>query len=139
MLVALDSNVFIAFLSHDDKFYKPALDIIKRIDSGKTQAVCSAIVYGEVVYTAKRENAIHEVGEFFDRLTHCVDMPADKKVCVEAAKLRVRYPTLKLPDAIHLATAVLTKADVFITADKRLAKIAANGIKTIMLGAQITD
>lgn len=138
MLVALDSNVFIAFLSQDDEFYQPALSIIKRIDTGKLQAVCSAIVYGEVVYTATKESAIAEVGNFFDRLTHCANVPADKKVCVKAAELRIKYPSLKLPDAIHLATAILAKADIFVTADKPLVKIAANEIKTIMLGTQIS-
>ena len=134
MVAALDSNVFIAFLSRDDAFYRSALDIIKQIDSGKTKAVCSSIVYGEIVYTARRKDTLSEVEHFFQQLSNCTAVPADKKVCIEAAKLRFKYTSLRLPDAIHLASALHANADVFVTADKRLAKIAKQEIKTNLLG-----
>ena len=44
-------------------------------------------------------------------------MPVDLAVAREAARLRGRH-TIKMPDAIHLATAHLANADAVVTNDK---------------------
>jgi predicted nucleic acid-binding protein len=46
--------------------------------------------------------------------------PVDRWVLWSAAVLRAAYATLKLPDAIHLATALLTGCSHFLTADGKL-------------------
>lgn len=46
----------------------------------------------------------------------------DKNLVNSVVDLRVNY-NLKTPDAIHLATAIEHKADVFITNDKQLKKV----------------
>lgn len=133
MLVALDSNIFIAFFSKDDEFYQSALDIVNQIYDGQTKAVCSSIVFGEILYTATREESIRQVDQFFGQLQGCSVMPADKQVCMQAALLRLTHSSLKLPDAIHLATALVAKASLFITADKQLAAMASKEIKTKLI------
>lgn len=45
-------------------------------------------------------------------------LAADKSVAELAGQLRQIYPILKTPDAIHLATAVVAKADQFVTNDR---------------------
>jgi predicted nucleic acid-binding protein len=44
--------------------------------------------------------------------------PIDLNILLNAAELRASYPGLKLPDAIHLATALAFGCDVFLTADE---------------------
>lgn len=46
--------------------------------------------------------------------------PVNRDVLVRAAEVRVRKPSLKLPDAIHVATAELTRCDWLASGDDRL-------------------
>jgi predicted nucleic acid-binding protein len=48
----------------------------------------------------------------------CLDVTVD--VLRDAAGLRARWPALKLPDAVHLATARNAACDVFVSGDRRL-------------------
>ena len=54
----------------------------------------------------------------------------DSEIAIEAARIRRKYG-FQTPDAIELATAVVAKADAFITNDKRLMKF--NEIKVKLL------
>ena len=56
--------------------------------------------------------------------------PVSREVLLTAASLRADLPSLRTPDAIHTATALLAKAAVFITGDR--------GIKTIQ-GALVVE
>lgn len=133
MTVALDSNVFIAYLARDAEFYDAANDIMQRLAGDVLQAVCSSIVFGEIVYTTRDSKSLAAVDAFFLNLTSCADKPADKLVCREAAQLRQKYPSLRLPDALHLATAITAQVDSFVTADKRLLAIATKEMPSIYL------
>jgi uncharacterized protein len=46
--------------------------------------------------------------------------PIDLEILLNAAELRANYSGLKLPDAIHLATALAFGCAVFLTADEEL-------------------
>jgi predicted nucleic acid-binding protein len=133
MTVALDSNIFIAYLASEDAFYESARQLVGRISKGKIEAVCSSIVLGEIVYPARKPESLAAVDAFFKQLVHCVDVPADKTICRKAASLRLAHASLKLPDAIHLATAIEAKASHFITADKRLLAVAKQLMPTTYL------
>lgn len=104
---------------------------MREVEGGQLKAVFSSIVFGEVLRMPAHES-LEPIKQFFARLGGS-DFAADKAVCAQAAELRREYSTLRLPDAIHLATAILAKADIFITADKPLAKIAKKEIKTAYL------
>ena len=131
MVVALDSNVFIAFIEQDANFFAPAAKIMQKIKSGGLRATYSSIVYGEVM-RMPRGTSLEPIKQFFDDLGG-KDYPADRAVCSKGAELRHNYPGLKLPDAIHLATAIIAQADTFITADKRLLAIAKQEMAAIYL------
>lgn len=138
MKLALDSNVFIAYLQQDDAFFEFAKEVLKKVSTGENEAVFSALVFGEVMYGPHPNSSLGAVKEFFDELGSANSISADKDVCLKAAELRQQHTSLKLPDAIHLATAILAKADIFVTADKPLVKISSHEIKTIRLGNPIT-
>lgn len=131
MVVALDSNVFISFLTQDGPSVSAANQLIKSIISGKKIAVFSSIVYGEVIKVPSSPNQKQDIEAFFSNLEGAAtDIPADKIICLLAAELRLQNTALKLPDSIHLATALHAHADMFVTADKQLARIAESFIKT---------
>ena len=54
------------------------------------------------------------------------------EVFYNSAKLRADFPSLKTPDAIHLATAIQYNCDEFWTNDNQLEKIAPNLVKNIL-------
>jgi predicted nucleic acid-binding protein len=49
-----------------------------------------------------------------------------------AAPLRADFPSLKTPDALHLATATFHNCDEFWTNDDRLDKIAPDLVKNML-------
>lgn len=46
-------------------------------------------------------------------------VPLDEQIATRAAVLRARHRTLKLPDALVIATADTTRADRLITTDRK--------------------
>lgn len=57
-------------------------------------------------------------------------VPVSRDVLIEAARLRA-VANLRLPDAIHGATATLTGCETFLTNDRRL--LAIPGIDVVVL------
>lgn len=124
MTIALDSNVFIAFFERDQNlaFFAAAATIMRSAEIGSLDIVFSSLVLGEAVRMPKGA-ATGQFEQFFDSFDG-TEYPADHIICRRAAEFRRIYPSLKLPDAIHLATAIVSEADTFVTADKRLLAIA---------------
>ena len=56
------------------------------------------------------------------QMPHLRVYPVDDRVAEEAARIRAVYK-FKMPDAIHLATAITQRADVFLTNDYQLVTI----------------
>ncbi|WP_432431925.1 PIN domain-containing protein [Methylocystis rosea] len=56
---------------------------------------------------------------------------------VHAARLRATVKSMRMPDAIHVATAKLHNCAAFVTADRRL--FVPDGIRTINLDASTID
>lgn len=132
-VVALDSNVFIAALSTNELHTKVAQQLIRDIAMGLHSAVASSIALGEVLIVSDTSHDLN-LETFFSRITNLATIPADDTICLKAADLRRQYGTkLKLPDALHLATAFIANADMFITNDVVLAKVATKLIATKLL------
>ncbi len=56
----------------------------------------------------------------------------NKEVFQKATQLRADFPSLKTPDALHLATAIYHNCDEFWTNDNNLDKVAPNLVKNIL-------
>jgi predicted nucleic acid-binding protein len=59
---------------------------------------------------------------FNDPAVHVAPLSAE--VCEYAARIRARSASIKLPDALHLAAAVVNQCNTFLTADLRLASVS---------------
>lgn len=64
-------------------------------------------------------------------------LPVTNNVFTEAARLRAKHPTLKTPDAIHLATAIYHSCDEFWTNDERLDKLGLDIVRNVCEGLRI--
>jgi predicted nucleic acid-binding protein len=133
MLIAIDSNVFIAALSSNEEHSPNAQQLIRDIAVGKHTAVASSIVYGEVLGISNA-NRSQDMEDFFSHIDNLATLPVDDDICITAGKLRRDHGSkLKLPDAIHLATALSTNANLLITNDIVLAKVAQKLLPTKLL------
>jgi predicted nucleic acid-binding protein len=105
-LILLDSTVIVGFLDADDALHEITVARLKEI-VGSIPLAASVISYAEVMTGVSlghhpREN----VDGFFDALVKDL-LPVDRLVAARAATLRGKHISLKMPDALILATADL--------------------------------
>jgi predicted nucleic acid-binding protein len=122
----IDSNIFIAVLNIEaatnaaDELFVQAM--------AKRNLISSIIVFGEVL----RGGVPREADKFLNQVpVRFVDV--DKGIMLMAADVRRSHGSLKLPDAIHIATAITMGCAAFISQDKKLVAVAANYLKSYSL------
>ena len=137
--VYLDSNVFIYAVERVAPYAELLAPLFQSIVSGETEAVTSEIALAEVLVAPIRTANADARTAFVEVLDGPgVDLvPVTRAVLVQAARLRAAS-RLKLPDAVHAATAQLASCDALLTNDTgirhapgvpivRLADLASGG------------
>jgi predicted nucleic acid-binding protein len=119
--VALDADVVIAFLDPGDDQHQRAVDVLRPLLSGGAEIVIGASVYAEVMVRPLAHGLGNRVDEFVDAVGAAV-VPVDRDLARRAAGLRARHQSLRLPDALALATALTTGAEL-VTLDQCLARV----------------
>jgi predicted nucleic acid-binding protein len=119
-LTHLDAGVIIAFLDADDAHHPEATSFLTRAVEEADQLAMAASAFAEcLVGPARRsEQAIHVVTDTFERLPiQIIDL--NPEIAIEAARLRSRHGSLRLPDALVIATSAVCEADQLVTTDRR--------------------
>jgi uncharacterized protein len=120
--VALDADILIAFLDPgDDQHAAAVAELRPRLTAGD-QLVVGATVYAETIVRPLQRGSDTTVDQFLDSAGIAV-LAIDRRIARRAAMLRAEHPSLRLPDAMSLATAITTEATL-LTLDKRLGRIA---------------
>jgi predicted nucleic acid-binding protein len=122
--VALDADVVIAFLDAGDDQHERAVDLLRPFLGTGAQIVIGASVYAEVMVRPVARGTDATVDEFVDAIGATV-LAIDRDIARRAAELRARHRSLRLPDALSLATALAAGAD-FVTLDQGLRRVARN-------------
>lgn len=121
--VALDADVLIAFLDPGDAQHQRAVGELRpRLAAGE-QLIIGASVYAEVMVRPLQQGTDAKVDEFLDATSIRV-IAVDRQLAHRAAQLRARHRSLRLGDALSLATALRHDAQL-VTLDKRLRRVAA--------------
>ena len=117
--IYLDANVLI-YLTEFDRDKTAALRaLIGGYESAQAEFITSDLAYTEVLVRPIRAQHADLILAYERLLTVFVkSLPVSREVLCLAAKLRAGTPAQKTPDAIHVATAMLANADVFVTGDK---------------------
>lgn len=119
----VDTNALIAAIEGQDLISDMIRQLLETAGSGRTTFVTSEITLAELLVgplrsgDAERAEAMLSIvnsGSLFDV------MPVDRGVILRAADLRAAYPALKLPDALHLATALTQHCPLMLSSDRRL-------------------
>lgn len=120
--VALDADLLIAFLDPGDAQHRRAIDELRpRLTEGD-ELLVGATVYAEVIVRPLQQGAQATVDGFLDAAGIRV-VPIDRAIARRAAQLRGDHRSLRLPDALSLATAMVSDA-ALLTLDKKLKRIA---------------
>lgn len=105
MAVVLDSDAVIGFLDKSDALHSAAEAKIKELLVQGEPLIVSVVTFAEVLTGAKLGNHDEEaVRGFFDDLT-TERVPVELEVAERAAELRGQRRSLRMPDALVLATA----------------------------------
>jgi len=124
--VYLDTNVWI-YAIEGYPSYAPVLKaLMQRIDQKTLLAVSSDLTLAEVLVKPMVDARIDLQEAYKTALQSGGNLnmaPISKSILIEAARLRARYAALKLPDAIHAATAISAQCNYFVSNDQRFAVV----------------
>jgi len=131
--VALDTAPFIYLIEEHPQYLPIVRPVFAAIAAGKLPAVTSGLTLLETLVQPYRVgNAV--LAERYEALLtrsrglHLVEIT--RAVCRVAAQLRAAH-ALKTPDALQLATALITKCPIFLTNDRELPAIPGMRILTV--------
>lgn len=119
-LTHLDAGVIIAFLDADDSHHDAATSALaSALDEADRLSIAASALAECLVGPARRSTkSVELVRTAISRLPASV-VPLDDEIATRAAVLRARHRTLKLPDALVIATADTIGADRLMTTDRR--------------------
>jgi predicted nucleic acid-binding protein len=112
----------IAFLDPGDDQHAAAVAQLRPRLAAGDELFVGATVYAETIVRPLQQGTEATVDEFLDSAGIAV-IPVDRAIARRAAALRAEHPSLRLPDAMSLATAIATDS-MLLTLDKKLRRIA---------------
>ena len=118
-LTVLDAGVVIGFLDGSDAHHSAAHAELSDARSRGDRLVLPASAFAEILVGPSRKGAseVAVVRRLVERVPIAVE-PLGADIAVHAAALRSRHPSLKLPDALVIATAAHLNADRLVTTDR---------------------
>ena len=119
-LTHLDAGIIIGFLDADDAHHVAAHATLTQAlnDSDQIAMAASALAECLVGPARKGETSIQTVRDAINRLPVAI-VDLNTEIAIEAARLRSRHRSLRLPDALVIATAAISDADRLVTTDGR--------------------
>lgn len=118
----LDASVLIGLLDTADSHHDRAVGEVDRADRADHQLLTPASAYGEALVAFARAGRINDARDAIAGMGITV-VPLTAPIAERAAELRARHDSLRLPDALVLATAH-EHDGALLTYDERLARTA---------------
>ena len=132
-VVYLDTNIFVYALEGYSEYEAVLREFFDDVAKGTVKAVTSELTLAEVLVKPLMEARDDICRAFDDAIRDSSGlevMPIAREILIEAARIRSESG-VRLPDAIHLATAVLSGCDSFITNDKSISDLP--GLKVVYI------
>ena len=123
--VALDSMVFIYHLAADDRYGPLVSPLFQMWEGGRGSAVASTIAILEILVGPLKAGGDKEAAETVRALSvfpNLEILPVTMEIAERAAEIRARHG-LRAPDSVHVATALVSRADLFLTNDRPLERV----------------
>lgn len=118
-LTVLDAGVIIGFLDANDAHHAKARVALGEARDRNDRLVIPASAFAQILVGPSRKgtDAVVAVRDLVDRVPIAIE-PLHAEIAAAAAVLRARHRSLKLPDALVIATAGHLDADHLITTDR---------------------
>lgn len=132
-IVFLDTTPLIYFIEKNARYLDAVRPVIALIDSHEAKGMTSTITLLEVLVLPLREGNKKLADKYKTILLSSTDLETceiSNAISERAAVIRAKYG-FKTPDSIQLATAIVRKADYFLTNDNALKQVKE--IKVIAL------
>lgn len=121
--IYLDANVFIISVEGGGEVTERLHELLALIENGAAQACTSDLTIAELLVAPYRNGDEALASTYLDMVSANEALrlaPVDRDTLISAARLRSRDATLKLPDAIHIASAERCDCGVFLSCDQRV-------------------
>lgn len=131
--VYLDTNIIIYAVEGYETHAAPIKALLRGLSDGEIVAVTSELTVAEVLVKPKRDKKtkLEQAYQVFLRPTELLHTsPITREILEAAAEIRANT-TLKLPDAIHVATAIGEQCDSFLTNDDRFKGVTSLNIRLL--------
>ncbi len=123
--IALDTMIFIYAFEEQPVFLPLLKPFFREVEKGRIIAVTSTLTLAECLVQPFRAKALELAARYkilFRDFPHLSIIPVTEEIAERAAWLRAQYQ-MKTPDAIQLATALVTGSHVFLTNDEGVPKL----------------
>jgi predicted nucleic acid-binding protein len=120
--VTLDADVVIALLDPADSQHRLAVEELDPLMAARDELLIGASAYAETLVRPLQNGTAATVDDFLDAARIRI-VAVDRSIAHRAARLRAATPSLRLPDAMSLATAQANNATL-LTFDLRLQRLA---------------
>lgn len=125
MKLAIDTNLVIYFFDETSEFFDASAAIFRAVERSQLAIVASELLFAEMLAHSMDELTAEDL--LIDLLNmetgHDLKfLPVSRAVLLHAAALRRQF-RLRMPDAIHVASAIEAKVPYFVTNDKALLKL----------------
>ncbi len=120
--VFIDTAPLIYFIEDKNSYRKILTEFMAHVEAGDVILVSSTLTLMEVLVQPLRMNRHDIVKSYEEIMTRSQSLQLvefDIFGARKAAEIRAKY-NFKTPDAIQMAIALLSKADIFLTNDKKL-------------------
>lgn len=125
MRLYCDTNVLIQAIEGPEEALRPFMDVVDATAAKGLLLVTSKLDLSEVLVKPLKDQDAGLVEVYSNLLSGALEgglmvVPVNRAVLVRAAEIRVRKASLKLPDAIHVATSEIAECRFLISGDRRL-------------------
>jgi predicted nucleic acid-binding protein len=122
--VVLDTSALLALLDPGDALHDVAARAVRQHRTNGNRFAIPASVLAELLVGAARAGEDElELRRHLVTAAFGPPVPLDESIAVNAARIRAAHRSLRLPDALVLATVDAIGADVVLTADKQWKRI----------------
>jgi predicted nucleic acid-binding protein len=131
--VYLDTNILVYAVEGFDEHRGFIEDLFGRIDAGEVSAVTSELSLAEALVKPlemRRDDIVELYLVLLQSSERFSVLAIDRGILIQAARYRAQLG-IKLPDAIHVATAVAGNCDTFVTNDQRIRLPAGLALQTL--------
>jgi predicted nucleic acid-binding protein len=122
-LIYFDTSIFVYSVENNQEFGAICHELMLGIETNQLNAVTSELTLSEAMVFPFRNAHLEtqrKYQEIIETSGGLLVVPVVRHILIRAAEIRAPQPSLKTPDAIHLATALETGCEVFLTNDTRI-------------------